>query len=379
MKTVFLSAAALALLSASALAQNTPEPARRSIKNASGAASEGGAEATDDVPRFDLKFPGGKVKEFVHAVSEALRKPVNVIIPKEGEETLIPAVEVSRVTVSALFTALSNASQHQIGVPTDVMTTSPGVTNTSIQYKMVGFTFRTDEKNSPDAVWTFLVTNPPQFLTQEPAVPPRTVQYYPVAEYLSHFTVEDITMAIESGWALQGGAPQPPATIRFHEETKLLICAGTAAQIELIPQVLKGLSQMLRYPRSENLPITRKARQIIIPKLVFQDASVTEAVDYVRRKAAELDPQHQGFNIVVRLGEGAPERKITLALSEVPALQVLKYIAELGGLELETGDHAIVLSGRPSPVGAAPRIMPPPSPFVPTPLPSAALPNPPGK
>ena len=378
MKTVFLSAAVASLLVSSALAQNLPQPARASVPPGTIPAGE-----SSDAPRFDLKFPGGNVKEFVAAVSKALGKPVNVIVPKESEETQIPALDVSRVTVRDLFRALSNASKREVAVPVNIQSTgSPQgiLTNTSVQYKIVSFIFNIEEPYpSPDAVWSFLATNPPVIPTAEPVTPPRTVQYYPVAEYLSHFTVEDITAAIESGWALQGGAAQPPATIRFHEETKLLICAGTATQIELIPQVLKGLSQMLRYPRSENLPITRRARQIIIPKLVFQEASVTEAVDYVRRKAAELDPQHQGFNIVVRLGEGAPERKITLALSEVPALQVLKYIAELGGLELETGDHAIVLSGRPSPVGAAPRIMPPPSPFVPTPLPSAALPNPPGK
>ena len=134
---------------------------------------------------------------------------------------------------------------------------------------------------------------------------------------------------------------------------------------------------MLRFPRTENLPITRLASQIIIPRLEFKEATVTEAALYVRRKVTELDPQHQGFNIVVRLGDGAPERKITLALSEVPALEVLKYIADLAGLEMEIRDHAIVLSGRGFPADAAPGT--PPVDFAPVVSPAPALPNPPAK
>jgi hypothetical protein len=381
MKTALLSAAALTLLVCSSLAQENPQPPRRIglPPSAPGNGAPASAEAPAEAARFDLKFPGGKVKEFVAAVSKALGKPVNVIIPKEGEGTMIPAVDVSRVTVDALFSAMSIASQHEVGFPTNVATSSTGVISTNIQYRMVGFTFRTEEKNSPDGVWTFSVKDLPENLAAKPFTPPRSVQYYPVAEYLTHFSVEDITTAIESGWKLQGLDADSPATIRFHEETKLLICAGTTAQIELIPQVLKGLSQMLRYPRSENLKITRKAGGIIVPKLDFKEATPREAVDFMRRKSAELDPEKQGFNIVLRLHDGAPERKITLALSNVPALEALKYIATLSGLDLEIEDHAIVLNERPR--NAAPAFAPVspeafPLPGFPTPSAQPAPPSP---
>ncbi len=364
MKTLLLSTAA-ALVAASSLAQNLPQPVPRAAGPAADFGGGGGLE--DEAARFDLKFPGGKVKEFVAAVSEALGKPVNVIIPKEGEGTMIPAVEVSRVTVPALFNALSNVSQHQVAVPTNVMTSSPGVLKTSIAYKTIGFTFRTEEKNSPDGVWTFLVTNPPEIEMVEPAAPPRTVQYFPVAEYLSHFSVEDITAAIESGWKLQGGPAETSPTIRFHEETKLLIIAGTEAQMAMIPQVLAGLSQMLRYPRAESFPITRKAGQIILPKLEFREATVGESVEFIRRKALEIDPENQGFNIVVNEPPGAPERKVTLTLRNVPALEALKLVAELSDMELEVRDYAIVLSarGKSAPQATTPEIPVPSSPQPP--------------
>ncbi len=377
MKTVLLSAAALTLLVSSSFAENLPQPPRQT---AVPMATAGGGEVSDEAPRFDLKFPGGKVKEFVAAVSKALGRPVNVIIPKESEATLIPAVEVSRVTVQALFTALSNASQHEVRVPTNISTSaSPGmITNASFQYKRVGFTFRMDEKiATPDAVWTFLDTTLPDIPEPVFPAPPRVVQYYPVAEYLSHFSVEDITAAIESGWALQGGPANPPATIRFHEETKLLICAGTAAQIELIPQVLKGLAPMLESPVEENFKIKRKASQIILPALKFEGIKLSEAVDFIRRKAVELDPEHQGFNILFHANASTPEPKVTLALSNVSALDALKLIAELSNLDVETRDYAILLGHlEADAVPSADHSSPPQNP--PTP-PRAPAPNPPAQ
>lgn len=377
MKTVLLSTAAVALLVSSSFAQNLPgllpQPSRILSPNPAG----GGDNTDDEAARFDLKFSGGKVKEFVAAVAKALGKPVNVVIPEESEMTQIPAVEVSRVTVPSLFSALSNASQRQILVPTHAQSPRPSLTpNSSYQYQTVGFTFRTEETSSPDAVWTFLVTNPPQFLTQEPATPPRIVQYFPVAEYLSHFTVEDIITALESGWRLQGPAAEV-ATCRFHEETKLLIIAGTEAQMKLIPQVLEGLAKMLSFPRTENLPITRKAGQIILPAVKFQDVLVTEAADFIRKKSVELDPDRKGFNLVVDESDGVGERKVTLALNDVPALAALQLLVDLSGMKLEIRDHAIVLRERPlrevlNPLPPNVLTAPQKSPFAPTP---AALPN----
>lgn len=328
---------------------------------------------SEDAARFDLKFPGGKVKEFVAAVSKALGKPVNVIIPKESEATLIPAVEVSRVTVSALFRALSRASQHQVLVPTQI----PGLPAPSgrpggYSYQTAGFVFSTEEKEpSTDAVWTFQVQTPPELPVGEPVAPTWVVQYFPIADYLSHFTVEDITTALESGWKLQaptGG----PAAIRFHEETKLLIIAGTEAQMKLIPQVLEGLQKRLSFPRTENLPITRKAGKIVLPALKFQEALVTEAVDFIRRKTVELDPDHKGINIVIDASEGVRERKVNLTLTDIPALEVLQLLVDLCGMELEIRDHAIVLRER------QPRTTPAftPAPADAFPLPGFALPHP---
>lgn len=363
MKLILLLSSATALIAMGAFAQNPPPrsapvpppPPARPTASADREGNPVGNPAID-APRFDLKFSGGPVKEFVASVNKALGKPVNVVIPKDAEATSIPAVEMYRVTVSALFRALGEASQRQIAVRTGSRNVGGRGDQSTYQYQNIGFSFSTnDPHETPDAVWTFKVVSAPE-LPDDAPVSARVVQYYPVAAYLTHFSVEDITTAIEAGWNLQRETEPnkaAPPTIKFHEETKLLICAGSNRQIDVIPQVLKGLSEMLVFPRTDNLKITRKAKEIIIPKVEFRDATVREALDFIRRKALEIDPQKQGVNILLNEANGPVEQLVSLSLADVPVLEVLKLTAELGKLDLEIRDAAIVLSSSPTGVSAA--------------------------
>lgn len=286
-------------------------------------------------PRFDLVFPGGTVRAFIGAVTKATGKPVNIIIPKDAESAQIPAVEVSGVTVGSLFRAITSASES--ASPQSAPIGFGGSGQTPRQTAGIRF-FSQEPLDSPDALWIF------QALSSEPSAKEApSVQYFPIAQFLGHFTVDDITTAIQSGCNLQTGtdvAKNPPPTLKFHEETKLLICSGTVQQLDLITQVLAGLSQMLQLPRTDNFKNTRKANEIILPQLDLSLASVSEAVTFIRKRAVELDPEKKGINIVVN-GDG--ERSVTLSLYEVPVIEALEYVAKLGGFDLEKREHAIVL------------------------------------
>jgi hypothetical protein len=365
MKATIISACAAALVSAVTIAQNpvSPVPAGR------GAPADGRPIPPANTPaggsderRFNLRFPGGKVREFVDAVAKAVGSPVNVIIPKDTESTMIPPVDVYGVTVSALFRALSDASNREIVVQNTRVPSQNEV-------RQIGFNFASQDQNSSEPVWTFHVTTPPEFSSGQPNAPERLVQFYPVAEYLTHFTVEDITTAIESGWQLQGdeSAKASPPILRFHEETKLLICAGSNSQLGIIPQVLAGLSQLLAYPRTDHLKITRKAKEIVAPKVQFREASVQEAIDFIRRVASENDPEKKGINILLNEVNGPADQKVTLSLSEIPVLEVLRFIAELANLDFQIRDTAIVLStgGTANSSDARPHAGAPAAPIIP--------------
>ena len=88
---------------------------------------------------------------------------------------------------------------------------------------------------------------------------------------------------------------------------------------------------------------------IIIPKVQFQGASLTEATEFLRVKSREFDPDKKGMNILIKPG-GDPTATITMQLTNVPAYEALRYCAEIAGHELSAdGDVFVVTPKAPSP------------------------------
>src|SRR5216683_4966822 len=129
--------------------------------------------------------------------------------------------------------------------------------------------------------------------------------------------------------------------------------------------------------------ITNKLNSIIIPKVEFRDASIREAIDFVRQQAAANDPAiegRKGVDIVLRLtplgrpaeptllegttpaGGASPaervaptpapgaapaispaEARITLTLNEIPLGEALRYIASQAGLKVKLEPYAVLI------------------------------------
>src|SRR2546428_166855 len=136
--------------------------------------------------------------------------------------------------------------------------------------------------------------------------------------------------------------------------------------------------------------ITTKLNTIIIPRVEFRDASVREAIDFLRQQAVENDPAEgkKGVDIVLRmtpLGQVAPppvpvapaagtpgaaaapagaapgttpitagpvvarpvvaaaaaEPRITLTLNQIPLGEALRYIANQAGLKVKVEPYAV--------------------------------------
>jgi general secretion pathway protein D len=139
---------------------------------------------------------------------------------------------------------------------------------------------------------------------------------------------------------------------------------------------------------SDTARIARKLNSIIIPRIEFRDASIREAIDFVRQQAIENDPSTEGkrgVDIVLRLvplgqvappagpvapapppapagspgapGTGVPPAapaavpaapatsaagaRITLSLNEIPLGEALRYIAAQAGLKVKVEPYAV--------------------------------------
>ncbi|HEY5894301.1 MAG TPA: Amuc_1098 family type IV pilus outer membrane protein [Chthoniobacterales bacterium] len=127
--------------------------------------------------------------------------------------------------------------------------------------------------------------------------------------------------------------------------------------------------------------ITGKLNRIIFPRIEFKDATIREAIEYLKSRSRDLDPEpdasRRGVNIVLKLessyrpsSSAAPaapsapvipgletpapveteapapsisptEIPITLSLSNVPMIEALKYITNLANLKYKIEPYAV--------------------------------------
>ena len=88
---------------------------------------------------------------------------------------------------------------------------------------------------------------------------------------------------------------------------------------------------------------TTKASKIIIPKLVFRQANVDEALAFFLKKSREFDPEKSGVPIILVNPEKTKAVKVDLDLVNVSLADAVKYFAIAAGLEMTRDGEAIVL------------------------------------
>ena len=97
--------------------------------------------------------------------------------------------------------------------------------------------------------------------------------------------------------------------------------------------------------------VEKKLAGVIIPKVEFKDATLREALEFLRKKVNEMPDNKQPVNFVMQLPEEqAAGAKITLNLANVPFTEALRYIGGLVGATFAYDKYAIVV--KPAAAGA---------------------------
>ncbi len=99
--------------------------------------------------------------------------------------------------------------------------------------------------------------------------------------------------------------------------------------------------------------IDQKLKDIIIPRIEFNGARLTDVVDYLAQKSQELDlgepdPTRRGVNLVIDStgalgGEDLSQRALTVQLTNVPLSDALKYVSQLVGMKYRVDQFAVFI------------------------------------
>lgn len=94
--------------------------------------------------------------------------------------------------------------------------------------------------------------------------------------------------------------------------------------------------------------INRKLDEIIVPRINFTDATVREAVEYLRQRSEVLDTEaaetgERGVNIVLKLDQAASSQTVTIDLANLPLREALSYITNLANLKYKVEPYAVLI------------------------------------
>lgn len=92
--------------------------------------------------------------------------------------------------------------------------------------------------------------------------------------------------------------------------------------------------------RATNFDIDQKLRGIMI-SLSFNNASIEEATNFLSIESKRLDPDHKGISFIILPEAAASAKPVTLALSNVPLGEALRYVCQIADEKYKVQDYAI--------------------------------------
>jgi hypothetical protein len=217
----------------------------------------------DRGPQLDFTFHNLPLVEVIHQIQteyhKASGKHLNIMIPENLRDVAATNridVELKQITVPEVLDLLGMASQRPANDPhpNSGLRLAGGFT--------VGYSFRRVSSNEGTLTYLLVGQYPPPSPSEpaapqpplapvEPA-PPRAVFFFSLDPYLERFTVEDIITAVKTGWDLDGKKERP--TLKYHDQTKLLVASGDPFQVEMIKSVLANLGRSVSKPGMATRP-----------------------------------------------------------------------------------------------------------------------------
>lgn len=92
-------------------------------------------------------------------------------------------------------------------------------------------------------------------------------------------------------------------------------------------------------------PIGQLVSRLILPKVEFRDATLQEAIDFLRLKARKVDPTGRGVGLRLDVHPKiAAKLTLTFSLEQIPLSEVLQFVADILDLDLIADGETLVLT-----------------------------------
>ncbi len=147
---------------------------------------------------------------------------------------------------------------------------------------------------------------------------------------------------------------------QIHGRNELLYQVTKGWERPVPKNILKPESEMSQLPASlSNIGrMNEKLASMIVDRVAFEQATIEEAVEFLRKKARELDPEGLGVNFVLKTAvfaapaaDGAAAapapaaaRQIDLKLDQLNMLEVVKLVAQQADMKWRVDEFAVVFA-----------------------------------
>jgi len=99
--------------------------------------------------------------------------------------------------------------------------------------------------------------------------------------------------------------------------------------------------------------LKKQYEALILPKVDMRDVTLTEAIEGLRVLSNNASNGKMKPNVIIK-GGGLGERKLSLALSNVPLSEALNYVTQLTDTKATYDKHAVILTGTADVIISAP-------------------------
>ena len=123
------------------------------------------------------------------------------------------------------------------------------------------------------------------------------------------------------------------ADVRSYNEFLLEQAKSDWSWVESIPDVrnivITGGADTYDTPGND---LYNRLNELMIDHIEFSDSDIGSVITLLRARSKDLDPNGEGFNIIVPQAEKYANKLVTLNLDQIPLYEVIRYICKITGL-----------------------------------------------